>query len=181
VRSPREVGHRHVAGADPNLHPRLAPRQALAEAGIAVLGGTRSTVDSMLFRDARSGTALADVNSRALRDWLFPILNTSQNWYAEMLLKELGRTHAGEGSWTGGLGVVRRFLIDSVRVDSTEVSQSDGSGLSAQNLVTPAAFLRILAYMRRHPRYEAFAAGLPRAGLPGSLRNRGSTCSATTP
>jgi D-alanyl-D-alanine carboxypeptidase/D-alanyl-D-alanine-endopeptidase (penicillin-binding protein 4) len=162
----------YVAVEDPNLYTALALRQALAESGIAVLGGTRSTVDSMLFRDARNGAALTEVNSRALRDWIFPILNTSQNWYAEMLLKALGRTHAGEGSWTAGLGVVRRFLIDSVRVDSTEVSQSDGSGLSAQNLVTPAAFLRILSYMRRHPRYEAFAAGLPRAGLPGSLRNR---------
>ena len=83
-----------------------------------------------------------------------------------------GRIGAGEGSWDAGLAVVRRFLIDSVGVDSTEVSQSDGSGLSAQNLVAPAAFLRILSYMRRHPRYDVFAAGLPRSGLPGSLRTR---------
>ena len=39
-------------------------------------------------------------------------------------------------------------------------------------MVTPAAFLSVLSYMRRHARYEVFAAGLPRAGLPGSLRNR---------
>jgi D-alanyl-D-alanine carboxypeptidase/D-alanyl-D-alanine-endopeptidase (penicillin-binding protein 4) len=112
------------------------------------------------------------VQSRPLRDWIFPILNSSQNWYAEMLLKELGRTQAGEGSWEAGVAIVRRFLIDSVGVDSTQVSQSDGSGLSARNLVAPAAFLRILTYMRRHPRHEVFASGLPRSGLPGSLRDR---------
>lgn len=162
----------YVAVEDPSLYSAHALRQVLTESGIPVLGGTRSTVDSMLFREARNGPALAGVNSRPLRDWIFPILNTSQNWYAEMLLKALGRAHAGEGSWDAGLAVVRRFLIDSVGVDSTEVSQSDGSGLSAQNLVTPTAFLRILSYMRRHPRYEVFAAGLPRAGLAGSLRNR---------
>ena len=162
----------YIAVEDPSLYTALAFRQALMEHGIAVLGGTRSTVDSMLFRDARGGPALAEVQSRPLRDWIFPIHNTSQNWYAEMLLKELGRTQGGEGSWDAGIAVVRRFLIDSVGVDSTAVSQSDGSGLSAQNLVAPAAFLRILSYMRRHPRYEVFAAGLPRSGLPGSLRNR---------
>ena len=162
----------YIAVEDPSMYTALALRQALAENGIAVLGGTRSTVDSMLFREARGTAPLAEVQSRPLRDWIFPILNTSQNWYAEMLLKELGRTQAGEGSWDAGIEVVRRFLIDSVGVDSTEVSQSDGSGLSSQNLVAPAAFLRILSYMRKHPRYEVFAAGLPRSGLPGSLRNR---------
>jgi len=162
----------YVAVEDPSLYTALALRQALAEAGIAVLGGTRSTVDSLLFQDARQGTALAEVESRPLRDWIFPILNTSQNWYAEMLLKQLGRQAGAEGSWDAGRRVVRRFLIDSVGVDSTEVSQSDGSGLSAQNLVAPMAFVRILSWMRRHPRYEVFAAGLPRSGSPGSLRNR---------
>jgi D-alanyl-D-alanine carboxypeptidase/D-alanyl-D-alanine-endopeptidase (penicillin-binding protein 4) len=155
----------YIAVEDPSMYTALALRQALAENGIAVLGGTRSTVDSMLFREARGTAPLAEVQSRPLRDWIFPILNTSQNWYAEMLLKELGRTQAGEGSWDAGIEVVRRFLIDSVGVDSTEVSQSDGSGLSSQNLVAPAAFLRILSYMRKHPRYEVFAAGLPRAAF----------------
>jgi D-alanyl-D-alanine carboxypeptidase/D-alanyl-D-alanine-endopeptidase (penicillin-binding protein 4) len=162
----------YVAVEDPSLYAALALRQALSESGIAVLGGTRSTVDSMLFREPRNGAVLAEVNSRPLRDWLFPILNTSQNWFAEMLLKELGRTQANAGSWEAGIDVVRRFLIDSVGVDSTEVSQSDGSGLSAQNFVAPAAFLRILSYMRKHPRYEVFAAGLPRSGVAGSLRTR---------
>ena len=162
----------YIAVEDPSLYTALALRQALTESGISVLGGTRSTVDSMLFRDARAASALAEVSSRPVRDWIFPILNTSQNWYAEMLLKELGRTQSGEGSWQAGLAVIRRFLIDSVGVDSTEVSQSDGSGLSAQNLVAPTAFLRVLSYMRKHPRFEVFAAGLPRSGLPGSLRNR---------
>ena len=162
----------YVAVEDPSLYAALALRQVLAESGIAVLGGTRSTVDSILFRDARNGAALAETSSRPLRDWIFPILNTSQNWFAEMLLKELGRTQAHVGSWDAGIEVVRRFLIDSVGVDSTEFSQSDGSGLSAQNFVAPAAFLRVLSYMRRHPRYEVFAAGLPRSGLAGSLRNR---------
>jgi D-alanyl-D-alanine carboxypeptidase/D-alanyl-D-alanine-endopeptidase (penicillin-binding protein 4) len=49
---------------------------------------------------------------------------------------------------------------------------SDGSGLSSSNLVSPLAFTQILRFMRRHPRYATFAAGLPQAGMVGSLRNR---------
>ncbi|HXE57103.1 MAG TPA: D-alanyl-D-alanine carboxypeptidase/D-alanyl-D-alanine-endopeptidase [Gemmatimonadales bacterium] len=157
---------------DPNLYTARALRQALAEAGIAVAGATRSTTDSMRYRHVRAGPPLAEVTSRPVRDWIFPILNTSQNWYAEMLLKQLGRLFGTAGSWQEGLAVERRFLIDSVGIDSTHFALSDGSGLSADNLVSPLAFTRLLQYMRRHPRYAVFAAGLPRSGTVGSLRNR---------
>ena len=71
---------------------------------------------------------LAEVTSRPFRDWVFPILNTSQNWFAEMLLKQLGRQFGRAGSWDEGLAVERRFLIDSVRVDSTEFSTAGRLG-----------------------------------------------------
>ena len=57
-------------------------------------------------------------------------------------------------------------------MDSTQVALSDASGLAANNLVSPRAFTQLLAYMRRHPTYEAFAAGLPQSGNTGSLRRR---------
>jgi D-alanyl-D-alanine carboxypeptidase/D-alanyl-D-alanine-endopeptidase (penicillin-binding protein 4) len=157
---------------DPNLFTARALRQALADAGIAVTGTSRSTTDSLLYARLRSGAPLAEVTSRPLRDWLFPILNTSQNWIAEMLLKQLGKQFGRGGSWVDGLEVERRFLIDSVRVDSTQFSLSDGSGLSSSNLISPLIFTQLLRYIRRHPRYASFAAGLPQSGLAGSLRNR---------
>ena len=98
---------------------------------------------------------------------MFPILNRSQNWFAEMMLKQLGRQFGHGGSWTEGLAVERRFLIDSVRVDSTEFSLVDGSGLASGNLVSPLAFTRILRFIRAHPRAQTFLAGLPQAGQRG--------------
>ena len=89
-----------------------------------------------------------------------------------MLLKQLGKQFADEGSWKAGIEVERRFLIDSVGIDSTEFSLTDGSGLAASNLVTPRAFAALLAYMWRHPRYATFAAGLPQSGNRGSLSAR---------
>jgi D-alanyl-D-alanine carboxypeptidase/D-alanyl-D-alanine-endopeptidase (penicillin-binding protein 4) len=157
---------------DPNLYAARALRQALAEAGIAVAGTTRSTTDSLLYARLRATLPLAEISSRPLRDWIFPILNTSQNWFAEMLLKQLGKQFGKAGSWPEGLAVERRFLIDSVRVDSTQFSLSDGSGLSSSNLMSPLAFTQLLRFMWRHPRYASFAAGIPQAGVVGSLRNR---------
>jgi len=160
------------AVTDPSLYAARAMRQVLAEAGIAVVGSTRSTTDSMLYRQVRSAPPLATVASRPLRDWIFPILNTSQNLFAETLLKQLGRRFGKAGSWEEGIAVERRFLIDSVKIDSTEFSLQDGSGLSSANMVSPNAFTKLLRFIRVHPGYPTFAAGLPLAGAVGSLRTR---------
>jgi serine-type D-Ala-D-Ala carboxypeptidase/endopeptidase (penicillin-binding protein 4) len=157
---------------DPNLFTARALRQALAEAGIAITGTTRSTTDSMRYRQARAAAPLAEITSRPFREWVFPILNRSQNWFAEMVLKQLGRQFGRAGSWEEGLAVERRFLIDSVRVDSTEFRLQDGSGLSSGNLVSPLALTKILRYIRTHPRAQTFLAGLPQSGGVGSLRKR---------
>lgn len=165
-------GTEYFAMPDPNLFTARAFRLALAGAGIAVMGTTRSTTDSLAYRNLRQQPALSEIESRPLKDWIFPILNTSQNLFAEIMLKQLGRILGKAGSWTEGLAVERRFLIDSVGVDSTQISLSDGSGLSSVNLVSPRAFTQILRFMRKHPRWTTFGAGLPQSGNTGSLRNR---------
>lgn len=162
----------YFALPDPALYTAWALRAVLADSGIAVLGRSRSTTDSTEFMAARQGTALAEVASRPVKDWIFPILNTSQNWFAEMLLKQLGRQFGGGGSWREGLDVERRFLIDSMKVDSLQFALRDGSGLSSSNLVSPHAFATLLAWMRAHPRFDSFAAGLPQSGQRGSLKSR---------
>jgi D-alanyl-D-alanine carboxypeptidase/D-alanyl-D-alanine-endopeptidase (penicillin-binding protein 4) len=39
-------------------------------------------------------------------------------------------------------------------------------------MVTPNAFARLLRFIRQHPGWNTFAAGLPRSGSAGSLRTR---------
>ena len=169
----RKPGVESVAVPDPNLYAARALSTSLGRKGVAVAGGAISTTDSLAYRAARCcGSPLVEYRGRPLPDVLFPILNTSQNWFAEMLLKVLGREIKGEGSWAAGLDVERRFLIDSVKIDSTAFALEDGSGLAAGNLVTPHAFAQLLAYMHRHPKGAAFVAALPHAGQPGSLLKR---------
>ena len=158
---------------DPNLFTARALVSALQRKGIAIEGGAASTVDSTAFRALRCcGSPIVEYLGRPLPDIIFPILNTSQNWFAEMLLKTVGRQVGDTGSWSKGLEIERRFLIDSVRIDSTAFALDDGSGLSAGNLVTPHAFVQLLSYMYKHPRRGPFIAALPRAQKPGSLLRR---------
>src|SRR5436190_4261584 len=158
---------------DPNLFAARALEATLQKKGIAVAGGAASTTDSMVYRGLRCcGTPIAEYRGRPLPDMIFPILNSSQNWFAEMLLKLLGREVGDTASWSKGLDVERRFLIDSVKIDSTAFSLEDASGLAAGNLVTPHAFVQLLAYMYRHPNRAPFIAGLPRAQQRGSLLKR---------
>src|SRR6266480_813782 len=158
-----------VALPDPNVYAARALAASLARRGVAVEGGAVGTTDSLAYRTVRCCAApLVEFRGRPLPDVIFPILNSSQNWFAEMLLKILGRELKGEGSWSAGLAVERGFLTDSVKIDSTAFALEDGSGLAAGNLVTPQAFAKLLAYMHRHPNGGPFVAGLPHAGQPGS-------------
>jgi D-alanyl-D-alanine carboxypeptidase/D-alanyl-D-alanine-endopeptidase (penicillin-binding protein 4) len=168
----RRAWTENVAVPDPNLYAARALAVALIARGITVEGGAASTTDSLAYRGARLGPPLAERLGRPLGDVIFPILNSSQNTFAEYLLKILGREIAGLGSWRAGLQVERRFLTDVVGLDSTAFSLVDGSGLSTGNLVTPRALVRLLDYLHRHPRRDVILRGLPRPGQPGSMLRR---------
>lgn len=157
---------------DPNLYAARALASALLARGVAVEGGSASVTDSLVYRGARATPPLVERAGRPLDDLIFPILNTSQNTFAEYLLKAMARELGGVGSWQAGLELERRFLVDSVGIDSTAFWLDDGSGLSAGNLITPSALVRLLDYMWRHPSRAVFLRGIPRSGQRGSLLRR---------
>lgn len=162
----------YVALQDPNRYAASALRQALADLGISVQGATAATTDSSRYAAARGTAPLAETASRPFREWLVPILGPSQNLFAEMLLKQLGKWGKGDGSWRAGLEIERRFLIDSVGLDSTQFALRDGSGLSHTNVMSPQAFARLLLWLSRHPRFAQFEQALPVSGRSGTIRTR---------
>jgi D-alanyl-D-alanine carboxypeptidase/D-alanyl-D-alanine-endopeptidase (penicillin-binding protein 4) len=101
------------------------------------------------------------------------ILEPSQNWMAEQLVRTLGAELGRKGSWEEGFGVEQEFLSQEVGVDSLDITYQDGSGLSAYNLVTPRAMVRILEYMRDSSNSGIFRNALASPGEEEStLRNR---------
>jgi D-alanyl-D-alanine carboxypeptidase/D-alanyl-D-alanine-endopeptidase (penicillin-binding protein 4) len=162
----------NVSVADGPLWTATAFRHALESHGVTVSGRTRTTFDPSAHAAARLTEALAEHRSPPIGRIIEPVLRMSHNWYAELLLRTLGKERTGAGGWDSGLAVERRFLIDSLGADSTEFSLADGSGLSHANLVTPRVFVRILEAIRRRPRAASLRSALPVAGVSGTLRTR---------
>ena len=158
----------HFAVEDPARWAAQTLLETLAARGIAVDGGRARSGRGV----APAGAVLVEHLSRPLPDAVGPILLHSQNWFAEGLLKTLGREVRGEGSWEAGLAVERDFLTRVVGIDSAEFVLRDGSGLSVGNLVTPHAMVQLLAYVHRTPRQAVVRAALPVSGRAGSLRAR---------
>ncbi|MFI5280194.1 MAG: D-alanyl-D-alanine carboxypeptidase/D-alanyl-D-alanine-endopeptidase [Gemmatimonadales bacterium] len=161
-----------VAVADGPAWAAAGFRHALESRGIALSGRTRTTSDPAATAAARTLPPLAEHASPELRQVLEPVLQLSHNWYAEMLLKTLGRMQTGTGSWDSGLAVERRFLVDSLHVDSSAFRLADGSGLSHWNLISPRALVQLLFAMRAHPRSELFREAMAVGGSSGTLRYR---------
>jgi D-alanyl-D-alanine carboxypeptidase/D-alanyl-D-alanine-endopeptidase (penicillin-binding protein 4) len=96
----------------------------------------------------------------------------SDNFYAEMLLKRLGRVQAGKGSTRAGAAIVRRELRER-GMALAGVRIVDGSGLSRRDRLTARALGQLLrsAWRDRGVR-TPFYLSLPRAGIEGTLEDR---------
>ncbi|HYJ78115.1 MAG TPA: D-alanyl-D-alanine carboxypeptidase/D-alanyl-D-alanine-endopeptidase [Longimicrobiaceae bacterium] len=157
---------------DPARFAATVFREVLASRGIAVDSVRVRVVSDPALSPPAAGAPLAEYRSDPLPRVIGPILLNSQNWFAEQLVKTLGREVRGEGSWEAGLAVESDFLTGVVGIDSADFVLRDGSGLSAGNLVTPRALVRLLDYVDRTPRQALVRRALPVSGGDGSLRAR---------
>ncbi len=99
-------------------------------------------------------------------------MKVSQNFYAETLLRTMGRLVAGQGTAAAGRTVVRDTLV-AWGIPGDAIVMADGSGLSRYNYVTASAVITILERMWQDERFRgAFAAALPVAGHDGTLASR---------
>jgi D-alanyl-D-alanine carboxypeptidase/D-alanyl-D-alanine-endopeptidase (penicillin-binding protein 4) len=118
-----------------------------------------------------TGIVLAEHISPPLLETVRVTNKVSQNLHAELLLRTVAREKTGIGSTEIGLKLEQDFL-KSAGVADGDVVLSDGSGLSADNLVTPRAVVALLEYVIRQPWGSDFLATLPIAGVDGTLEDR---------
>jgi serine-type D-Ala-D-Ala carboxypeptidase/endopeptidase (penicillin-binding protein 4) len=169
----------YFAVDDPARYTGTVLREALERKGIAVRESAvpvirgESPVRIASRAAAPNRRVLVTHRSVPLPQLIAPVLQTSQNWFAEQLLKTIGREVEGTGSWSSGLEAERRFLTDVVGVDTAAFRLRDASGLSSGNLLTPRALVRILDYIDSTPRMGPAREALPVSGArTGSLRLR---------
>jgi serine-type D-Ala-D-Ala carboxypeptidase/endopeptidase (penicillin-binding protein 4) len=126
--------------------------------------------------DGRSGTGiapatateLASADSPPMRDLIRLTNVPSDNFLAEMLLKDLGSTFAEVGTTAAGAGVVRAQMRDF----GVNPAIVDGSGLSRSDRTSPRQVVRLLEIMHGQQIAGAFEGSLPVAGRTGTVRKR---------
>jgi PBP4 family serine-type D-alanyl-D-alanine carboxypeptidase len=150
----------------PALSAATAFRSALRAAGIVVDGTVRmGVVDEF-------SIPIAQLESPPLASILRFMDRESDNFTAELLLKQLGAVALDRGTSAAGASVVMQSLAEA-GVPMTGVRIVDGSGLSRLDRLTANALAAILKAAYADPTIKpAFVAALPVAGVNGTLADR---------
>ena len=158
--------------SNPTLYFVTVLAETLRAAGIEVKGAPHDAdeyADKSIFH--RSLEPLTIHKSPPLLQLIEVVNCNSHNFYAEQILKTLGKKVVGEGSFDAGTRVVRRYL-ETNGVDCRGLRLVDGSGLSRFDRVTPAQLVAVLRTVDQTPDGPLFRETLPQGGKTGSLRKR---------
>ena len=157
---------------EPALFAATVLTETLEEHGIEVSGEAKSGRDVTKPYPYLKARILASYTSPPLSDIVRAMDKESDNLIAEELFRTCAKEIGGAGSWDAGIHVMKRFL-NSVGIDSANVSVADGSGLSRMDLVSADDFASLLHFMHERPKlYEAFYESLPVMGIDGTLSSR---------
>ncbi|MEO5576561.1 MAG: D-alanyl-D-alanine carboxypeptidase/D-alanyl-D-alanine-endopeptidase [Gaiellaceae bacterium] len=158
--------YRGRTSPNPALAAGSMLRRSLVAAGVRVTGRTRTGVL------ATSGLPLARDVSEPLADVVRFMGRESDNYTAEMLVKQLGAVFAARGSTAAGARVIRTAL-DEAGVPLAGVRLADGSGLSGLDRLTAVAVVALLeAGLAEGGLRDAFLQSLAVAGVNGTLEDR---------
>lgn len=151
-----------VPAPQPDAHAAAVLTNLLRARGVVVGGAPGEGA-------APAGSAVvAKLPSLPMREVVAQMLRDSDNVTAELLVKELGRRFANEGSTSAGLEVVRRTLAEAgLPVD--ELRAVDGSGLDRGDRASCAL---LMAALEPGGPSGTVASGFPVAARTGTLARR---------
>lgn len=146
-------------------------KKYLEDGGIT-LGG-RIIVDSQNINwNAEQYKELFRHESVPLKKMLSRITQNNDNFYTEMLLKTMAAEHFdAAGSTELGLSLLEDFAT-TLKMDTTKLEVSDGSGMASSTLVKSGDLSRMLVEMRKHPLFDIYKKNLSVGGVSGPLKNR---------
>lgn len=146
-------------------------KRLLKEEGITIEGGIAMEHNA---RNYNNGNYIqfAEHQSPTTKQLIKHINKDSDNFYTEMMLKQIGsEVIGGQGTTEKGLMAMRTFL-SAVGIDTNLVVHSDGSGLSGKGLISTESVSILLNYMRSNSHFDAYFSSLPVAGVDGTLKYR---------
>jgi serine-type D-Ala-D-Ala carboxypeptidase/endopeptidase (penicillin-binding protein 4) len=158
-----------LAIEEPAQHAAALLKRLLEERGVKIAGVARARHDSGDM--AGDPTVLAEHVSVPLGDAVKLINKISQNLHAEMLLRTVVRQN-GVWATADDLLKVPADFYAAAGIATDDVIQTDASGLSRHDLVTPRAVVTLLSFAQKQPWFGPYYASLPVAGTDGTLEDR---------
>ncbi len=168
---------------DPAHYAAWALRRQLAGRGVVVKGAVRSVyrpvtlIDDPKQREGRelqlampSAALMSGHTAPPLAETVRIVNKVSQNLYADLLLRRIGRI-AGTGSLADGVAAME-LVFNAAGLPRTGWDFSDGSGMSTYNRISPRATVALLRWSRTQPWGREYRASLPIGGVDGTLRRR---------
>ncbi|MEA2425597.1 MAG: hypothetical protein QOH13_2007, partial [Thermoleophilaceae bacterium] len=113
-------------------------------------------------------TVLASIDSPPMSTLVRLTNKDSDNFFAETLLKDIGRDASGVGSTAEGVRAVRTFAAGA----GATIQLIDGSGLDHGDRAAPRDVVSLLVAERNRPEFPALYASLPIAGVDGTIYDR---------
>ena len=159
---------------EPAQHAATLLARLLADRGVRISGNPHALHTPERPSDPASDpprAILAEHVSIPLGDSIKLVNKISQNLHTEMLLRTAARQ---SGNWATPDDLAK-FPVDfyaAAGIAPGDVIQTDGSGLSRHDLVTPRAIVTLLKYARTQPWFAPYFASLPVAGVDGTLEDR---------
>jgi serine-type D-Ala-D-Ala carboxypeptidase/endopeptidase (penicillin-binding protein 4) len=164
--SPRKLV---LAIEEPAQHAAAVLKLLLEERGVRVDGVARAR--HSVRKSQEDPTVLAEHVSVPLSDAVKLINKISQNLHTEMLLRTVAR-QSGVWATPDDLMKVPQDFYASAGVSPDDVIQTDASGLSRHDLVTPRAVVALLAFAQKQTWFETYYNSLPVSGVDGTLEDR---------
>jgi D-alanyl-D-alanine carboxypeptidase/D-alanyl-D-alanine-endopeptidase (penicillin-binding protein 4) len=154
-----------------NYRPRSSDPAAQAAgsfAGFLRADGIRvSGLPAQVTAPARAAV-LASVSSPPLAQIIQWMLEESNNVIAENLARHVALATGAPASFTGAAAAEQSVLA---RLGVTGIELNDGSGLSPDDRITPAALVHLISLDARDARLRPVLTGLPVYGFSGTLAN----------
>jgi len=167
--SKAQSGKEYIAINNPPLYMATVFKEILEGKNVRVMGEAR-VIDKTDFNARHRLNKLA-ITTSSLRQSITVANKRSQGFYAEQILKTIGATINNEGSFSGGLDVVKDFLT-KLGIPEDQYQLDDGSGLSKKNKLRPDTITTLLTYMYNHKNAGIFLKSLPISGTDGTLKKR---------
>jgi D-alanyl-D-alanine carboxypeptidase/D-alanyl-D-alanine-endopeptidase (penicillin-binding protein 4) len=164
----RDVNARGAAVWTPARAAARTLRRTLEHHGVTV-GRRRPFVGQAPL----TATPLTEISSVPLFRILRYMDRQSDNFTAEMVLKEIGAVAGTGGTTAAGIAVEKRVVGQLIGSDFQSLAPLDGSGLSSGDRATAGAFVKLLARMDADPMLgPTFRGLLAVGGRNGTLEHR---------